>query len=118
MDDVSTHLLRGAPFNLLSFFLLLGLGTLTLVFSMIVASRLAGGIDFGPASIVIPKGAALLAVVSAINYVDCGLLLAGPVWLFGLMYLYDLGYRQARILTQVNWGMNMVWKLLIAANRL
>src|SRR5213078_2434327 len=93
-------------------------GALPLTISMIVASRLAGGIDFGPAAVVVPKGAALLAVVTAINYLECGLVLAGPVWLFGLMGLFRLEYRQARILTQVNWGVNLVWKILLTINRL
>jgi hypothetical protein len=95
--------------------LMFALSTLTLLFSMIVASRLAGGIDFGPATNVTAKGAALLAVVTALNFVTCGLFLAGPVWFFGLMFLLHLDFRQTRILTRVNWGMNVLWKLLILA---
>src|SRR5438876_7322776 len=103
--DVSKHVLGGLAPGLVPGVLLFVLGTLTLVFSMIVASRLAGGIDFGPAQIVIPKGAALLAVVTAVNFIDCGVLLAGPIWFFGLMFLFGLDYKQTRILTEVNWGM-------------
>jgi hypothetical protein len=93
--------------------LMFALSTLTLLFSMIVASRLAGGIDFGSVAIVTGKGAALLAVVTALNFVGCGLFLAGPVWFFGLMYFFRLDFRQTRILTRINWGMNVIWKLLL-----
>jgi hypothetical protein len=93
--------------------LMFALSTLTLLFSMIVASRLAGGIDFGAATTVTAKGAALLAVVTALNFVGFGLFLAGPVWFFGLMFLYHLDFRQTRILTRINWGMNVLWKLLL-----
>jgi hypothetical protein len=101
--------------NLGMIVLLFALSTLTLLFSMIVASRLAGGIDFGPASTVTAKGAALLAVVTSLNFLDFGLFLAGPVWFFGLMALFHLDFRQTRILTRINWGMNVVWKLLLLA---
>ncbi len=78
------RILGGLPLG--PWFLLgwLALGTLTLVFSMIVASRLHGGIDFGSPAQVIPRGAALLAVTTALNLFECGLFLAGPVWFFGM----------------------------------
>lgn len=116
--DITAQLFARAPFNLLSVVAMFLLGTLTLVFSMIAASRLAGSIDFGPAHIVIPKGAALLAVATAVNFIDCGIFLAGPIWFFGLMLLFGLDYKQTRILTEVNWGMNFLWKLLLLAGRL
>jgi hypothetical protein len=50
--------------------------------------------------------------------VDCGIFLSGPVWYFGLMGLFHLDFRETRILTQVNWGMNVIWKLLLLALRL
>jgi protein-S-isoprenylcysteine O-methyltransferase Ste14 len=99
-----------AAWTVLPLFLL---SVLTLVFSMILASRLAGGIDFGPAHIVIAKGAGLLAVVTLLNFLDCGVLLAGPVWFFGLMFLFRLDTRETRLLTRINWGANLVWKLLL-----
>jgi hypothetical protein len=116
--DLTQRFLGGLPPAPLTVLLLFGLATLTLLFSMIVASRLAGGIDFGAPSSVIPRGAGLLAVVTAINFLDCGVLLAGPVWFFGLMFLFHLDHRQTRTLTQINWGMNLVWKLLLLALRL
>ncbi len=89
------------------------LGLLTLIFSMIVASRLAGGIDFGTIGYVLPRAGGLLAVVTVMNFFMCGALLSGPVWYFGLMFLFDMDRRQTRTLSKVNWAMNLVWKGLL-----
>jgi hypothetical protein len=86
---------------------------LTLLFSMIVTSQMAGGIDFGHISYIAPRALVLLLLVNAINLVDCGVLLAGPVWFLGLMFLFQLDFRETRMLTRINWGMNLVWKLLL-----
>ena len=108
------RLIGGLPFGPLFLLAWFALGTLTLVFSMIVASRLHGGIDFGSPAHVIPRGAALLLVTTALNLIDCGIFLAGPVWFFGLMWLFHLDWPSTRRLAQVNWGMNFVWKVLLA----
>ncbi len=110
MIDSLTRRLPADPLLVVGLFLL---STLTLVFSMIVASRLAGGIDFGSAPRVAARAGGLVLAVTLINLVDCGIFLAGPVWYFGLMGLFHLDFRETRILTQVNWGMNLVWKLLL-----
>jgi hypothetical protein len=115
MSKLSARLIAGEGFHPIPLLLLFGLSTLTLLFSMIVASRRAGGIDFGPAHIVALKGAGLLAVVTLLNAFTCGMVLAGPVWLFGLMGLYRLDFREAGILTRINWLMNLIWKLLLWA---
>ena len=107
--DLSHQLVKGLPHGPVPVALLYLLGALTLVFSMIVASRLAGGIDFRPITVVLPKGAALLAVVTAVNLLDCGLFLAGPIWFFGLMLLFGLNLRQTRTLTEVNWFSPLTW---------
>ncbi len=114
MENISSQLLGGLKSPLM-LVLMFSLSTLTLLFSMIVASRLAGGIDFGSLSHALAKGAGLLAVVTAVNFLDCGILLAGPIWFLGLMFLFELDYRQTRTLMNVNWGMNVVWKLLLLA---
>ncbi|MGF1583328.1 MAG: hypothetical protein ACFCD0_28750 [Gemmataceae bacterium] len=89
------------------------LGLLTLLFSMIVASRLAGGIDFGTIGFVLPRAAGLLAAVTIMNFFTCGALLTAPVWYFGLMFLFDMDRRQTRTLSKVNWATNLVWKALL-----
>src|SRR4051812_4727747 len=90
--------LSGVPLQFWPACLFFGLTVLTLLFSMILASRLAGGIDFGHISHIAPRAALLLLVVNAINLVDCGVLLAGPVWFFGLMLLFRLDFRETRML--------------------
>jgi hypothetical protein len=111
--DLTHRFLSGIPPSLQATVLLFVLGTITLLFSMIVASRFAGGIDFGPISQVLAKGAGLLAVVTSLHFFDFGILVAGLVWFFGLMFLFHLSFRETGLLTRINWGMNLVWKLLV-----
>lgn len=111
--NLTHRFLSGLAPDLWTGLLLFGLGTLTLVFSMIVASRLAGGIDFGPAGTVLLKGAGLLGIVTALQFFDFGILVTGLAWFFGLMLLFRLDFRETALLTRINWGMNLVWKLLI-----
>jgi hypothetical protein len=66
MTDAFLRRLPADPLLIVGLFLL---STLTLVFSMIVASRFAGGIDFGPAHRVTAKGASLVLAVTLINLV-------------------------------------------------
>jgi hypothetical protein len=111
--NLTHRFLGGAPLQWWTAGPLFLLSLLTLVFSMIVASRLAGGIDFGTVTYVVPRAAGLLAAVTAVNFFDCGILMAGPVWFFGLMFLFGLDYPQTRLLMKINWGVNLVWKLLL-----
>ncbi len=110
---LSDVLLNGIPWNPFLAIALFLLGILTLLFSMIVASRLAGGIDFGSVTSILPKAAGILAAITLVNFFTCGILIAGPIWFLGLMFLFDLEYREARILAKVNWAMNLLWKILI-----
>jgi hypothetical protein len=89
------------------------LGLLTLVFSMIIASRLLGGVGFGSFSGVLAKGGGLLGLVTALGFVNWGILVAGPVWFLGLLFLFRLDPRQARALAAINWLMMAVWKVLL-----
>jgi hypothetical protein len=111
--ELTERFLGGLPWNWLTLLFLFALQTLTLLFSMIVASRLVGGIDFGAASTVTVKSAGLLAVIAILNFIPLGILLAGPVWFLGLMFLFSLDYKQTRKLSKVNWGMNALCKLLL-----
>jgi hypothetical protein len=111
--DFTERFLGGLPWSWSSLVFLLLLQTLTLLFSMIVASRLAGGIDFGAAPTVAAKSAGLLALIALLNFVNLGILLAGPVWFLGLMFLFSLDYKQTRKLSKINWSMNALWKLLL-----
>ncbi len=115
MNLSSQLFIQGLRFGLLTLLLMFVLSALTLLFSMMVASYLRGGIDFGPVTTVMMKGLGLLGAVTVINFLSCGIFLTGPVWFFGLMYLYGLDIRETRTLTGVNWSMNLVWKLLLIA---
>lgn len=111
-QSLDSQLLQGLRFDPLILAAMFVLSTLTLLFSMIVASRLSGGIDFGPVGPVTARGAGLIAVVTAVNFLDCGIFLAGLIWFLGLMALFHLDIRQTRVLTSVNWTMSVIWKVL------
>jgi hypothetical protein len=117
MNDLVDKLLGGLSFDLLSLAVMLPLGVLTLIFSMIVTSWLVGGIDFGPVHHVAAKGALLIIAVTAVSFLSWGILLAGPIWFFGLMGLFRLSVRETRLLTQINWPLMVVWKLLVVVLR-
>ncbi len=111
--ELANRLVNRWELGILPLVLMFLLSTLTLLFSMIVAGRLVSGIDFGPLSLILVKGAGLLLVVNLLHLLTVGLLIAAPVWYFGLMFLFDLDRRQTATLTKINWGMMVVWKLLL-----
>jgi hypothetical protein len=115
--DLADKLIHGLDFSFLNILILFPLGVLTLLFSMIVTSWLVGGIDFGPVHHVASKGALLIAAVTAVNFLSWGILLAGPIWFFGLMGLFRLSIRETRLLTQINWPLMVVWKLMVVVLR-
>ena len=99
----------------LAFLVMLPISTGILVLSMVISSRLAGGIDFGEARVVIPKAFALLVAVNLIGLLPLGFVFALPVWLIGLMALFRLDLREARTLSGVNWALNTVVNLFLLA---
>lgn len=86
-----------------------------LIVSMLLSSSLAGGINFGEVHLGLLKAAILIIVVDLVTLLPLGGYLAFPVWLFGLMYLYDLDLWEARFLVAVNWALNFVFKWLMLA---
>jgi hypothetical protein len=111
--EFAESLLKGMPPTPLSVAILVPLAVLTLLFSMILASWWVGGIDFGPVHHVAAKAAVLIVIVTAINFLSWGILLAGPVWFFGLMGLFRLSIRETRVLTEINWPLMVVWRVLV-----
>ena len=99
----------------LAFLVMLPISTGILVLSMVISSRVAGGIDFGEARVVIPKAFVLLVAVNLINLVPLGFVFALPGWLIGLMVLFRLDLREARTLSGVNWTLNTLVRLLLLA---
>jgi hypothetical protein len=82
-----------------------------MVLSMYITSALGGGVDFGDARVAIPKAAALLFVINAINLSDCGMggyWVTLPFWIFGLMILFRLDFWEAKIMFLVNWGFGCI----------
>ena len=87
--------------------------TVILIISMFVSSWLGGGIEFGEAHIVIPKAVGLLLVVNTIALLPFGRIIAGPIWLIGLMVLFRLELWEARILVVTNWGLNFLAQMAV-----
>ena len=91
-------------------------GTVILIVSMIIASALFGGIDFGSLHIVIAKSVPLLALVYAVCLIPfLGWLLAIPIWWGGLMLIFHLDFWEVRTLVLVNWVLNTIARLALFA---
>lgn len=91
------------------------ISTVILIISMFVASALGGGIDFGPAGPAIIKTICLLVAVNLVGMVPFGSILVFPIWLLGLMYLFDLDLWECRFLIFINWFLNWIAKIFLFA---
>lgn len=118
---INTWLAKDTPDKILDLFvagcliilIMLPISTAILILAMFISSALGGGIEFGDARVVIPKAAALLLVVNLIGLVPCGLVIAFPVWAFGLMKLFHLDLWETRILLIVNWTLNFLAQMAV-----
>lgn len=106
-------LINGIPLSPMLILALYVLGVITALFSMIVASRIAGGIDFGTIQFILPRLLVLLALTTICQFFWLGTLIAGPVWIFGLMFFLQMDYRETRTLAKINWLVNCIWKVLL-----
>lgn len=103
--------------------IMIPVSTVILIFSMIISSALAGGISFGEVHVVILKSVLLLLIVNTIALLPfdghvAWALLSGMtliVWLVGLMYFFDLDFREARFLIGINWLLNFLLKWFVVA---
>ena len=111
--DIVERTLAGMHPSWLSL-LLYPLSICTLLFSMVVASRCGSGIAFGAAGPALAKAALLSGLVTLVNFFTCGIVLAGLVWFLGLIWLFDLRPREARLLMQINWFVTILFKVLVA----
>jgi hypothetical protein len=104
--------------------IMMPVSTIILIISMVVSSQLVGGIDFGEVHTAIAKSILLLFAVNVISLVDYGIFFSIPIWLFGLMYLFNLDFWETRFLLFINWVLNyaarfaMMAMLLSAAHHL
>jgi hypothetical protein len=84
-----------------------------LIISMMLSSKIVGGIDFGSVSTAIPKSIALLVLVNVLGNFPCvGWLMTLPVWALGLMALFNLELWEARVLIGINWLMNVAVRFM------
>jgi hypothetical protein len=95
--------------------IMLPISTIILIISMVISSQLAGGIDFGEVSTAIAKAILLLFAVNVISLVDYGIFFSIPIWLFGLMYLFNLDFWETRFLLFINWVLNYAARFAIVA---
>jgi hypothetical protein len=92
------------------------ISTVIMILSMVISSSIAGGIDFGEIHTAILKAMALLIAVNLVVLIPlAGIFLTLPIWLFGLMYLYNLDFWECRFLLFINWAMNTIIKYLFMA---
>jgi hypothetical protein len=98
----------------LLFGIMLPLSALILAVSMSLTSSFMGGVEFGPAHIVLLKGAGLILLVDAIAMLpQAGIWLTLPVWWFGLMILFRIDFWEARTLVVINWVLNVFVRFLL-----
>jgi hypothetical protein len=95
--------------------IMLPVSTIILIISMVISSQLVGGIDFGEVHTAIAKSILLLFAVNVIYLVPFGLFLSIPIWLFGLMYLFNLDFWETRFLLFINWVLNYAARFAIMA---
>jgi hypothetical protein len=117
---VVVAILAGYAEEVIGYGMVLGISvvvsTVILIISMIVASHFAGGIDFGEIHIVIPKALTLIFVVNLIGLIPvAGWVLPLPVWLFGLMYVFNLDFWESLFLVAINWILNLLFSYFLLA---
>jgi len=87
-----------------------------LTISMLAASMMLGGVNFGDLRAAIAKAIALCLVTNLIWLVPhFGAFLAAPVWLVGLMALYRLDGFETCLIWVVNYGLGWVVQIAIMA---
>jgi hypothetical protein len=103
-------------FYVISMIFLVPCSMIILVVSMLIASAIVGGIDFGPVLEAIPKAFLLLVVINSISLIPhVGMILAFPVWLIGLIVLFRLDFFEAAMLVFVNGSLNTIIKVFLLA---
>ena len=88
------------------FAIMLAISVAVLIISMFITSAWGGGVEFGQVHIVLAKAIPLLIIVALLELVPFGIILAIPVWWFGLMLLFRLDFWEVRTLVLINYGLN------------
>ena len=77
-------------------------GTVILIGSMLITSKLMGGVEFGSLPIVVAKAIPLVLVASLVRlFIPFGWAIALGVYVAGFMFLYGLDFTEARVLIVV-----------------
>jgi hypothetical protein len=86
--------------------------TVILLVSMVICT---GGFDFGDPRTAILKVPAFLLVVNLVSMImfPCGLILSFPLWLFGVMWLFDMDLWEAKMLFIINLVLNFLFKTFL-----
>jgi hypothetical protein len=98
----------------IGFLIMLPVSVVILIVSMFISSAVAGGIEFGEVHVVVPKALALLVVVNLVSIIPyAGFWLSIPIWIVGLMMLFQLDIWEARVLFLINWGLGTVVRIFL-----
>jgi len=89
-------------------------GLVVLAISLFLSSMIGIGIDFGDVRATIPKAIGLIFVVTMISFIPfVGWIIAIPIWWLGLMFIFDLEMWETRAVFIINFGVNIVLKIMI-----
>jgi hypothetical protein len=91
----------------LVFLIMIPISVALLIISMLISSKITGGIDFGELRDVILKSTGLLVAVNIVALLPWGDLPALVIFLAGLASLFRLGWLECLILAVVNGILNM-----------
>lgn len=110
--------LQGYPLVALGMAAALGIavpfGLVVLTISIFLSSMIGVGVNFGDIRATIPKSIGLVFVVTMISFIPfVGWIIAIPIWWLGLMFIFDLEMWETRVVFIINWGVNIVLKILI-----
>jgi hypothetical protein len=91
------------------------ISTVIFIASMVISSKIAGGIDFGQLHLAIMKAVILVLVTNLLSMIPGGMYFNALVWLVGLMYLFGLDLWETRFLLGINWLLNFWIKFFLIA---
>ena len=99
----------------LVFLIMIPISVALLIISMLLSSKITGGIDFGDLRDVILKSTGLLVAVNIVALLPWGDLPALVIFLVGLISLFRLDWLECLILAVVNSFLNMCLKSVVFA---
>ena len=108
--------------DVISWAIMMPISVILFFISMFIGSAIAGGIDFGDVRTAIPKAFFLLAPINAFYAMFqwyIGFFMAAPIWIFGLIFLFELDVWESWFMVVINWflnvGANVLTVLIVVA---